>query len=351
MMNSNLNLASKTSLCATLLLMTGCSTIINNRSQTIDIYTTKNQTTTAEVHAPKQAPYTLTVPNKIHSRPSSFDAFTVKVTDPCFKPYSININKSIHPSYWANVFTYFVGFPLDYVSGYMWEYDKSTTLALYPSDDSSDICSKKIAALTSELIAPNLKKPPNKHQISAGLIVQAYSKRFNAAEPSAGFFVEYSQRLHSELMSTVKWAYDSGNSEYNYDCQRFWSCSTNIETRAHSFELSLRHYINTKTNFYAGLGVAQYFISQEIGYSANSKTSATSSSSFFSLGWQTRRHKPALHFNATIDFAELHLASPKLNYYDERPVISNKSLANKADTLLKNAAMSSHISIGFTAGF
>lgn len=343
----------KLSCVSTLLLATGCSTVFNNRQQSVNIYTPQNQTATVKIHSPQKSPYKTTIPNTIYARPSSFEPLSIQVIDPCFKPMYIDTHKSVHPSYWANVFTYFLGFPIDYITGYMWSYDKNLAVPLAPIENTDTNCTKNIKNNPSPSPPPSFfKNEPKKHQISTGIIVQTPSNRYDTEDVDAGFFVEYNHQFHNELMSSIKWSYGSSNVEHAYDCNNtLWLCYDNIQTNTHTLAFSLRHYINKTTNFYAGLGIAQNFISQKIGYAESDQTSATSSSTFFSLGWQARRNSPSLHLNATIDFAELHLATPELYYYNRRSDRHDKALNKKADSLLQSATLTSHISLGFTLGF
>ncbi|MCF6334439.1 MAG: hypothetical protein L3J12_01695, partial [Spirochaetales bacterium] len=154
----------------------GCSTLLNNQSPAIQVTTNNNQIATVEVKAPIKKVYTTTIPSTIHARPSSFETLSITLTDPCFKTISVDVGKIIHLSYWANVFTYFVGFPLDYISGYMWKYDKSVYIPLMPNNNPSEACVQQYAKTQTDLSAPLKLDSFKTHRLAAGFLMQTSSR-------------------------------------------------------------------------------------------------------------------------------------------------------------------------------
>ncbi len=329
----------------------GCSTLLSNQSPPIQVMTSNNQVATAEIKAPIKKPYTITIPSIIHARPSSFEELSITLIDPCFKSFSVDVGKTIHPSYWANIFTYFIGFPLDYFSGYMWKYDKSVHIPLIPNDNLSETCASQYTETQTITSRPLKLNSFKTHRIGAGFLVQPPSRRYSDDETSGGFFLEYNYLLNREFIVSLKYQFSTNNYIIENDCNKsFFQCPDTISTDQKSLSFSLRHYISPETNFYTGLGVARTSVEQNIDYYANvneKASSNTNASIFLDFGWQARG-QASLHINASIDLAELYLTNPG-SKSDRHP--NNRLSARKASELIKGASLISGISVGFTLGF
>lgn len=115
-------------------MLSGCSTMFNGGSQTI-VATSSNpdQKVKVDVSTPNES-YQTTLPATIVTSPSSNKEVTIKVDDKCFNSTSVTVNKSVTPSYWANLLNGW-GFLIDYATGDMWKYD---TKVLVPTEKKTD---------------------------------------------------------------------------------------------------------------------------------------------------------------------------------------------------------------------
>lgn len=335
-------------------LTTGCATIINNKPQGIRISTTDSKTAIAEVDAPDSEPYKIMVPNIIYATPSSFKPLRIAVSDPCFMSQSIIVNKSIDPAYWANIFTYFIGFPVDYMSGHMWDYDFNVNLPLTPVNDASIECGSQNKTPLN-LVANPIPKPIFKrHKISWGFGSKTHSKRYPDAYSGFGTFLEYVYMLNREFMLSVRFQANSSSEFYYDDCLSY--CYADIYTDQEVYALSLRRYITPASNFYTGLGVAQVNIEQEYWGDnfifTDSTISAQTSAIFLDLGWQTRDGRLTLSVNGMVDFSDLRLSSPSFKYDDEDlSKYEGKHRRTEAINRFRNAGIISNVNLGLTITF
>ncbi len=109
--------------------LTGCSTMINGTDQTIkisgpkyipDLYNAK-----VEIKSDTLT-YTRSLPAQISVYPESKKLpLTITTVSDCLIDESITIRKELASAYWLNVFNGF-GFFVDYATGAMWQYPEET---------------------------------------------------------------------------------------------------------------------------------------------------------------------------------------------------------------------------------
>jgi len=341
-----------------LLFLSGCASLFNNDSQSIRIHTSNNQPVKVEIDQPHIAPYTLTTPDFIRVQPSSFEPMLIKVNDPCYLSGVTNVKTTIKPIYWANLFTYFIGFPVDYMTGHMWRYDDVVTIPVTPTEDNAIDCQEKPIVTVEKKQAPKIYTPRfQPHRISAGFIKSVASSRAGTITgDDGGFYIEYSYRLDTEFMTNIKYQY--GSSGENYDCPGTFEnyCNLDINTEQMALSFSLRHYLTPKSSFYAGIGGAQIFIQQDTRSFSNAhfndRSEARTSNIFLDFGWQPRSSKAGLHINGTIDLADIHLSSPTLKH-TKTEISPNQTeyTRQKADGLFRHASIISNISLGVVLSF
>lgn len=117
----------------------GCATMFNSGQQTIvlslDPVPGKPEVKTVPVTVETASgAYRSTAPSTIVATPSTFKEVSVRISDPCFEPQTINANKSVTLSYFVNILN-FIGFFIDPLTGAMWKYDQSVVLHPQPVKD------------------------------------------------------------------------------------------------------------------------------------------------------------------------------------------------------------------------
>ncbi|MCL9782955.1 hypothetical protein M9194_16115 [Vibrio sp. S4M6] len=122
---------------ASVLTLSGCSTMFNSGSQTI-VATAPDKNVNVDVTTASST-YQTTLPTTIVTAPSSTRDVTIKVDDKCYKNTSVTVNKSVTPSYWANILNGW-GFLIDYATGDMWKYDSQV---LVPTEKKTDCVASK----------------------------------------------------------------------------------------------------------------------------------------------------------------------------------------------------------------
>ena len=342
-----------------LLNLTGCATLFNNNPQPIKINTPGNKPANAKISAPGVKPYKITIPDVIFSHASSFTPLKITVDDPCYLAKTVRVDTSLEPIFWANIFNAFYGMPLDYLTGSMWSYSPQVNIPLVEGSTASEDCidtNYKLSNFSSyEIPEPTL----GKHRISMGWTSKTHSKRYKDSYKGTGVFFEYLYYLNREFMLSTRFQANSSNEYYYSDsinCRA--RCYTDIQTDQIAYTFAIRHYINTNSNFYAGLGVAQVYVDQtyyEDGmYVINDDytVSAQASTIFLDLGWQPRNNRLSVQINAMIDFADLRLSSPSFNYDDEDlSSYDNKIRETEAINRFRNAGIISNINIGLAYQF
>ena len=107
-----------------------CSTMYNSGSQTISAIGSEGQEgVVIEVKTPSSS-YRSKLPSTIITNPSTFNPTTITVVDKCYERTTTTVNKSITPSFWANIFNYCIGCLIDPLTGAMWKLDSNTLIHL-----------------------------------------------------------------------------------------------------------------------------------------------------------------------------------------------------------------------------
>jgi len=104
-----------------------CASIYNSGSQTILAKSADNKEGVDVEITTSTGAYAAKLPAIIVAE-SSYKGIEIKLTDKCYEPTVLNVNKNIAPSFWAN-FLLLYGFPIgmliDAGTGKMWKYDNN----------------------------------------------------------------------------------------------------------------------------------------------------------------------------------------------------------------------------------
>ncbi|CAH0541067.1 hypothetical protein [Vibrio marisflavi] len=112
---------------AALLALSGCSTMFNNGSQTI-LATSSNPDKKVKVDiTTPSGSYQTYLPATIVAKPSSSKDVAIKINTKCYDSSTVVVNKTITPSYWANLLNGW-GFIIDAMTGDMWKYDNQVVI-------------------------------------------------------------------------------------------------------------------------------------------------------------------------------------------------------------------------------
>ena len=107
-----------------------CSTMFNNGSQTVSVVGADGEEgVRVEIRTPNGV-YRSRLPATVVTAPSTFNSTEIKVTDKCYEDTLVEINQTIDPSFYANVFNYGVGFFIDPLTGAMWKLNHHTVVPL-----------------------------------------------------------------------------------------------------------------------------------------------------------------------------------------------------------------------------
>ena len=110
--------------------ISSCSTMYNSGSQTIAAIGMEGQEgVVIQVKTPSSS-YRTKLPATIVTSPSTFNPTTISVVDKCYEKRVVAVNKSITPSFWANIFNYCFGCMIDPLTGSMWKLDHNTLVPL-----------------------------------------------------------------------------------------------------------------------------------------------------------------------------------------------------------------------------
>jgi hypothetical protein len=107
--------------------LSGCSTMFNSGSQTIQAVASNGKDIKVNITTPAGT-YTSKLPATIVAEPSTFKGVSIMVQDDCYDPTQLNVNTSIAPSYWANIFNAGYGFLIDPFTGAMWKYNNMVSV-------------------------------------------------------------------------------------------------------------------------------------------------------------------------------------------------------------------------------
>lgn len=77
--------------------------------------------------------YRSKIPSTIVSSPSSFRNTVIKVNDKCYEPTEVIVNKSLSPSFFANILWLHlspIAASIDYLTGSIWKMDSNVAVPL-----------------------------------------------------------------------------------------------------------------------------------------------------------------------------------------------------------------------------
>jgi len=107
--------------------VSSCASIYNAGSQTILAKSADNKEGVDVEITTSTGAYAAKLPATIVAE-SSHRGIEIRLTDVCYEPIGLNINKNITPSFWTN-FLLLYGFPvgmlIDAGTGKMWKYDSN----------------------------------------------------------------------------------------------------------------------------------------------------------------------------------------------------------------------------------
>lgn len=117
--------------------ITSCSSVFNGGSQTT-VVTPSNPDFNAKIKVTtSKGSYQSKLPATISASPSTFNDVTIEVDDECYERITVNIGKSVTPSYFANILIW-PGFFIDALTGSMWKLDNQTSVPLQKLDKCSE---------------------------------------------------------------------------------------------------------------------------------------------------------------------------------------------------------------------
>lgn len=112
----------------TVLNMSGCSTMFNSGSQMITALPPSKEKNVEVIANTSSGSFSTALPAVITTE-SSYEPVSISVVDKCYAPITIEVNKHITPSFWANILFY-PAFVVDIVTGKYWKYDSTVTVPL-----------------------------------------------------------------------------------------------------------------------------------------------------------------------------------------------------------------------------
>lgn len=107
---------------APILFLTGCATLFNSGSQTMQALGTDPDAKVKVNVTTPSGTYSTNLPATIVAEPSTFRDVKVEVAEKCYEPSQVIAQKGITPSFWANLLNFY-GFIIDPLTGAMWKYD------------------------------------------------------------------------------------------------------------------------------------------------------------------------------------------------------------------------------------
>jgi hypothetical protein len=125
----------KLALLSSIVLLSGCSTMFNNGSQTMMVRGSDSQEGVKVEVQSSDGVYPTRLPATIVASPSN-EGVKVTVTDKCYDRTVTTVKKRVTPSYWANILNIY-GFGIDWATGDMWKYDSNTTVILHKKEECS----------------------------------------------------------------------------------------------------------------------------------------------------------------------------------------------------------------------
>lgn len=136
---------------ATLLFSLGaCATIFNNGSQTSQVSPITGETLDADRIRVQittgSGAFETTIPGTVVLVPT-LSGSTIRVSEPCYEPTSMELPRSVTASYWANIpgiliYVGLFGFFVDPLTGDMWKYDTNISVPVRRVPDFADCRAK-----------------------------------------------------------------------------------------------------------------------------------------------------------------------------------------------------------------
>ena len=118
--------------------LAGCSTLINGTQQTITVTSLNYNNSKIQIETPSNKSIEV-LPAQLYIYPSDKKPpLTITTIGNCIKPDKVILRKQLADHYWLNIFNG-VGFFVDYATGAMWQYPKSTKIHTYRKDHCSEI--------------------------------------------------------------------------------------------------------------------------------------------------------------------------------------------------------------------
>jgi len=108
-----------------LVFTSGCATMYNSGAQTLLAKSADDKEgVQIEITTPAGS-YRSKLPATIVAEPAHAGV-QIRVVDPCYDNTVMEVNKSVTPSFWANIFWFYgvlIGMGVDTITGKMWKYD------------------------------------------------------------------------------------------------------------------------------------------------------------------------------------------------------------------------------------
>lgn len=118
------------SICFCLLSLSGCATMFNSGSQTIQAIPSNGEGVRVNITTPSGT-YATKLPTTIVAEPSTFHKVLVDVKDDCYEPTQTAVPSTVTPSFIVNVL-FWPGFIIDTLTGTMWKYNNTVSVNTVP---------------------------------------------------------------------------------------------------------------------------------------------------------------------------------------------------------------------------
>lgn len=123
------------------LLVSSCASMFNDSRMSIVANPSNGEDGIKVEVITAEGAYFTKLPATIVTEPSN-EGIKIRVVDKCYDPTEKEVEKSITGSYWVNILNYGIGFLIDWGTGAMWEYPKSTQVIVNQKQE----CMDKIGA-------------------------------------------------------------------------------------------------------------------------------------------------------------------------------------------------------------
>lgn len=113
--------------------LTGCATMFNSGSQTIQAIPTQGDGVKVNVTTPSGS-YATKLPTTIVAEPSTFTNVAIDVIDTCYEPTHATVASSVTPSYFADII-FWPALIVDALTGNMWKYHNTVSVTTVPKSN------------------------------------------------------------------------------------------------------------------------------------------------------------------------------------------------------------------------